>query len=298
MKITEERGSKEIIQFAQSNQAFFRFCQQETLRISTSIISKASARKVFKFLIATSLQFCQELALVFQTRHDAFYYVPQAISLLTKILKKLGPECPLDFITQYLKVNLPDPAYQQTRKMLVSILEEANPVRKEKLAQLVSNNIKWIVDKPLGCLAISALIRDGNRLVIESFEKLLEEYPVQTFVRKYRRICLLHLIDCHTSQTQALSLLFLEIKKKMSNLSYVLKKRESMLLYLLIISVQTLMKASDREDLLTKVEKVRESKSNFKREDPIPGVFEFILFITRGDAEAPFKKISEIISRL
>ena len=298
ISITAEKGSNDILYFARNNQEFFQFCQQEVIRISADIAANSFARRVMKYLIANSIDFCRELAAVFQARHDAFYYVPKAIPLLTKLLEKLGPDHPLDFISQYLKVNLPDPTYQQTRKMLVSILEEAHPLRIERLAQLVVNNIKWIVDKPLGCLTISAMIREGNRLVIESFEKLLEEYPVQTFVRKYRRVCLLNLIDSQTGQTQALSLLFSEIKKKVSNLSYVLKKRESMLLYLLIISVQTFMDASDREDLLKKIEKIRESKSNFIPDDPIPGVLELILLITCGAAAAPCPNIRELIDSL
>ena len=84
----------------------------------------------------------------------------------------------------------------------------------------------------------------------------------------------------------------------MSNLSYVLKKRESMLLYLLIISVQTHMEASDREDLLKKIEKIRGSKSNFKRDDPTQRIIELILFITGGDADSPTANISELTSRL
>ena len=262
--VRSPRGHEMILQLASIDSEFDSFCKASLLKNLPDMVQNEFSFCVLVKL-ARSPDFCSRLASEYHSKNNILFNIPQAISLLSAVLMRLPGTYSLAFLTQYLKVNLPDASFHSIRDLTVAILQTSDADRLDSVAHLIEANMKWIVDKPLGCMAICALIKHKRSNVQTAFESLLVEYPIQTFVRKYRRICLMKYLQLGWKKEGILETLIDEVKRKHSNLSYILKKQDSMLLFLSVIASTASLGKNRAIDLVQRVEKLirfKPSESN------------------------------------
>ena len=169
----------------------------------------------------------------------------------------------LDFLIPFLKLNRSNVVFDQAKSLLITILERNDKKDLDILSSIVENNVKWIADKPIGCVTFIYLLRRRDAKIIQTVEKLFLEYPIQTFVRRYRRIMLLEYVNCSEQKEAVIMNVMDSIRKKASNLAYVLKRRESMVLFLhLFLFTLQFTPPRDSHDVLDKCRKIcRQSSS-------------------------------------
>ncbi len=262
--VRSPRDHEIILHLASIDDEFDSFCKTSLLKNLPDLVqNEYSFCALVK--LARSPDFCSRLASEYQSKNNILFNIPQAISLLSAVVMRLPGTHSLSFLTQYLKVNLPDTSFHSIRDLMMTVLQTGDADRLDCMAQLIEANMKWIVDKPLGCMAVCALIKHRRFNVQTAFENLLIEYPIQTFVRKYRRICLMKYLQLEWKKEGILETLVDEVKKKHSNLSYILKKQDSMLLFLSVIASTDNLGKNRVVDLLQRVEKLirfKPSESN------------------------------------
>lgn len=262
--VRSPRGHEIILHLASIDAEFDSFCKASLLKNLPDMVQNEFSSCVLVKL-ARSPDFCSRLASEYQSKINILFNIPQAISLLSAVVTRLPGTYSLTFLTQYLKVNLPDACFHSIRDLMMIVLQTGDADRLECVSHLIEANMKWIVDKPLGCMAVCALIKHKKSNVQTAFENLLLEYPIQTFVRKYRRICLMKYLQLGWKKEGILETLIDEVKRKHSNLSYILKKQDSMLLFLSVIASTASLGKNRAVDLVQRVEKLirfKPSESN------------------------------------
>jgi hypothetical protein len=258
------RGHEIILHLASIDSEFDSFCKASLLKNLPDMVQNEFSLCLLVKL-ARSPDFCSRLASEYQSKYNILFNNPQAIGFLSAVVMRLPGTYSLSFLTQYLKVNLPDASFHSIREMMVKIIQTHDAERFDSVAHLIEANMKWIVDKPLGCMAVCALLKHKKSNVQAAFENLLIEYPIQTFVRKYRRICLMKYLQLAWKKDGILETLIDEVKRKHSNLSYILKKQDSMLLLLSVIASTSTLGKNRAVDLVQRVEKLirfKPSESN------------------------------------
>ena len=184
--------------------------------------------------LTRSAEFCHRLLSIYEKSFDLLIDHLPAVELLNKAITQ-HPNTYLDlrFVMDYLNSLCEGSFNNNNLSILRCMIQTSSEPRLSALAQIVKDNIKTIIDKPSGFQAINALLlKTTNPKIISIYEEFCKQFPIQLFVRKYRKMLFLTYLQLGFTEENLINFMIDHLLKKRSNLRYVLKKEDSVWLLL------------------------------------------------------------------
>ncbi len=184
-----------------------------------------------------SAEFCISILSIFKKSLTRLIDHPPAVDLLNKIITQHPTHhFDLEFVVDYLNSLCEGTFSNTTLSILRSLILTSSEPRLSSLAKIIEENIKTIIDKPAGFQAINTFLqKTTNPNILSIYEDFCKQFPIQLFVRKYRKILFLTYLQLGTTDEHLINFMIDHLLKKRSNLRYVLKKEDSVWLLLAVI---------------------------------------------------------------
>ena len=169
----------------------------------------------------------------------------------------------MKFVSDYLNSVCEGAFNNSTLSLLRSLIRSSSAPRLSSLAKIIEQNIKTIIDKPAGFQAIHSLLQKTTEPgIVSIYEEFCKQFPIQLFVRKYRKILFLTYLQLGFPGEDLIDFMIDHLLKKRSNLRYVLKKEDSVWLLLAVVCRSKTIRETQIVDLRSLILKITQTDAS------------------------------------
>ena len=198
------------------------------------LIQNPAAINVMVSMTKRSAFFSNKLIRLYKDRLPELITSRCSVKLLTTMIER-EIHCPdtFKFVIKYLDSLEENDVNNCILDILNSLVSTSDQETLAELGDFIRRNIKAIIDKPVGYHIFHSLLqRTKNSKLISIYEDFCREFPVQIFVRKQRKMLFYHYLEHDSCSQELLGFIVTFMAKKKSNMRYILKKEDSVYLFL------------------------------------------------------------------